>query len=135
MNEYTFTIPTIPPSYNKQFKINFRQRKVYLDHAAKQFVYLAKLSTPNMEVTEGCVYKLSIEYHSNWFFKNGKVKKQDIQNMDKLLIDAVFEKMGVDDSRVWEVHLYKVQSTKVYTKVNIKELECHNSESMVEKSS
>jgi Holliday junction resolvase RusA-like endonuclease len=39
--------------------------------------------------------------------KQGKVRRIDVQNMDKLTIDTLFAKWGWDDSRLVEITTYK----------------------------
>jgi len=55
---------------------------------------------------------LLVCYHNEWYYKNGKPKKQDLGNLDKLLIDAIMEHIGWDDSRVWIFQHWKVQDCK-----------------------
>lgn len=116
----SFRIEGIPPSYNKHLNINYNFREVYLSREAKQFKNLIKMSIPPATISTLNVYSMEVEYHSNFKYKNGKNKKIDLQNMDKLLIDAIFEKLGVDDSYLWQLNHKKIQNdTENYTKVII----------------
>jgi len=123
MTNFTFVIPAISPSYNSMFKIIFSRRETYLKREAVQFKELVKDFMRTKEfpgfkdrvlVENGKNYpvKLSIRIlaQTQWFFKNGKIKKQDIQNMDKLICDAVCEMLEIDDSHMWKVTSEKVQS-------------------------
>ena len=79
---------------------------------------------PSELALDKCYFKISIGICQDFYCKNGNLKKQDIQNLDKLIIDAVFEKLGCDDSRVIEMLIYKIQSTTdVYTSVEVIALE------------
>lgn len=75
-----------------------------------------------MEVSDEDRFHLRISVHANWYYKNGKMKKQDIQNMDKLLVDALFQKLGCDDSRLWYMELDKVQDEKEYTIIELEKI-------------
>lgn len=115
-----FKINSIPPSYNAMFKINYNFKEVYLSDTARAFKQLVKLSMPAIEFKDDSLFKIDIVYCYNWFYKNFNPRKLDIQNMDKLLLDAVFEKLGLDDSRVFVFNQKKVQSpSEVYTEVEI----------------
>jgi Holliday junction resolvase RusA-like endonuclease len=45
-------------------------------------------------------------------YKNGKLRRLDIQNLEKLVIDTMFAKWGTDDSRLVEVVSRKVYGTR-----------------------
>ena len=107
-----FTIPGIPPSYNQAFKVNHFRRQIYLTQDVKSFKTRVKLSMPAVDFPNDSLFILHITYHTNWYFKNGKPRKADLQNLDKILIDAIFEKLGVDDCRVWRLTQSKVHSDK-----------------------
>lgn len=117
----TFKIQGIPPSYNKHFNINYQFKEVYLTQEARDFKRTVKACTPVMlNLSSDTKLRLAIEYNHDWYFKNGKILKCDIQNLDKLLIDALADKLGIDDSQFFEIHLFKVQNVKEsYTLVNV----------------
>jgi len=64
----------------------------------------------NYNVTTNDTLSVNIDVCTNWFFKNGNKKKSDIQNLIKVLIDAVSERLGFDDSQVWSMTANKIQS-------------------------
>ena len=112
-----FTIPGIPPSYSASFKINYGLRQTYLSSSARKFKTTVKVHMPSHKVA-----KLKLkptdrlimhnEYHQDWYFKNRKIKKQDCQNLNRLLIDAVFKGLGIDDSCLFAVVDEKIQNSK-----------------------
>lgn len=99
----TFVLPTFPPSVNRIHDINHVQRRVRLsDQAAlwktRTIPFVKPCRWPE------CLLKLTLEYESpNWLTKAGKVRRIDVQNLDKLLIDTLFAKWGSDDSRLVEI--------------------------------
>ncbi len=107
-----FTVPLIPPSYNKVFKINHRLRQIYLTPAARKFKDMVKLHMPfwNLPVNKIFIFDIKIEYYSKWKFKNKSIKKKDLQNLNKLLIDAVFDVLGRDDAFIWSIQEWKMPS-------------------------
>lgn len=104
-----FTIEGLPPSFNEHFKINYQFKQVYLSEEARLFKVKVKMSVPHMQIIDTDLFKLKVWFHHNWFFKNNKPRKLDLQNLDKLLIDALSERIGFDDSRIFECHYFKVQ--------------------------
>lgn len=52
------------------------------------------------------------DIYTETLFKNGKVRKLDLQNLEKALIDAVCEKLGLSDEFIFEKHTRKIQSDK-----------------------
>jgi len=54
-----------------------------------------------------------------WFTKKDTIKKKDIANREKFLIDSVFESLGIDDSHIWEHRLLKHDDEKEYAVVKI----------------
>lgn len=115
-----FIIKAIPPSYNRECKINYNLKQVYLSKEARGFKNLVFLSTPPMNYREGSIFSISINIVKNWLTKAGKVKREDVQNMDKLLIDAICEKLGFDDSLIYNVSIKKTQSdTEAYTEIEL----------------
>ena len=120
----------VPPSYNRCLQIIYSLKYIELSREAKHFKYQVKqyMGLWKRDLDElpldKCYFKVSIGIAQNWICKNGNLKKEDVQNMPKLLIDAVFEKLQVDDSRIIFMDTYKLQSdTDVYTTIEITALE------------
>ena len=107
-----FTIKGLPPSYNKHCKINYNLRQVYLTDEARLFKQRVKMSMPSIKVDKDVLFNVRITYCANWYYKNGRLRRIDIQNMDKLLIDAMFEKIGIDDSHLWILEQNKRQDVE-----------------------
>lgn len=53
------------------------------------------------------VFKVYVEFSSKWVHENGSIKRFDIQNLEKVLLDAIGERYGVGDERFWEIHEVK----------------------------
>ena len=67
---------------------------------------------------------IHINYHADFFFKNGKIRKIDLSNLEKVAIDTIAEKYGFDDCTIWEKTTNKTQedSGKEYMEVVLGEL-------------
>ena len=46
--------------------------------------------------------------HENWYNRNGSIKKKDLVNKEKFLIDSVMSGLRLDDSQVWKHTMEKV---------------------------
>ncbi len=67
---------------------------------------------------------VKIEVYSNWFNKDGTIKKRDIANLEKFITDSIFENLeGMDDSQIFEITMFKIQSDEEKSVINIVELE------------
>ena len=109
--KYSFIVPALPPSYTASLKINHSTRTTYLSQQARKFKDIVAIHMPYWELPKGEVlFIMHNRYHANWYYKNGKIKKKDVQNMNRLLIDAVFKKLGLDDCHLWMCIDTKVQS-------------------------
>ena len=98
-----FTLP-LPPSINKIWVI-IRKPGMPLDYQvsgeAKVWRQQVLPMIPKVKVTEECsMFKLTCHFTYNFFYKNGKVRRFDTQNLLKFLIDTVAQKQGFDDSIV-----------------------------------
>lgn len=47
--------------------------------------------------------------HRNWWFKNGNLRKADVANYEKALIDAAAPVLEIEDSWFWRVEMEKVE--------------------------
>ena len=100
------------PSYNSLFKINYNLKLIYLTQTAREFKRRVKILSPYISIPEHCLIQFKIQVIQSWIYKNGKLKRADVQNMDKLLIDALCDKWGIDDSRVQKTSIEKIHSNK-----------------------
>ena len=107
-----FRLPSPPPSMNAIYQIIYGQKRVELKPEVRAYKSTAKMYVPPFDVTVTDKVGIKMDVSQDWFFKNGNMKKQDVQNMAKVLIDVIAEKMGFDDSQVWDFSLTKVQNTE-----------------------
>ena len=121
---YKFRVPIIPPSSNKMYSINHYNRSVYLTPEARHFKMCVKLACPTMKFSSEKP-RLSIEiayYSPKWICKNGRYRKKDIQNCDKLIFDAISERLGVDDSHIFKYSGEKIVDIDEFTEIVINEI-------------
>lgn len=63
--------------------------------------------------------KVTVEVYEDWFTKKGVVKRKDVANREKFLIDSVFEALGLDDKMIFEHTMKKMQSEKEFSIIKI----------------
>lgn len=125
----SFSLP-FPPSMNGLYGVNYKMRCVYLTNDARYWKSKAKLFIPAFKCSETHKIKISLKMLNNWFFKNGKQKRVDVQNLIKVVVDAISEKCGFNDCQVWTFSAQKIQSTteqSVFVQMEIQD-ETHNLE-------
>jgi len=67
---------------------------------------------------------VNIEVYSNWYNKDGFIKKRDITNLEKFIIDSIFSALpNMDDSQIFEITMFKTQSEEDKSIINIEALE------------
>jgi Holliday junction resolvase RusA-like endonuclease len=105
---------------NSLYNVIFHQRRVVMKPEVGAYKTQMKVFVPRFSVTENDRVSMSCEVVQDWFFKNGKLKRQDVHNMSKVLVDLVAEKMGFDDSQVWSFTMTKTDSkTEACVKFNL----------------
>jgi len=65
--------------------------------------------------------KVEVEIHENWLTKKGEIKKKDISNREKFLIDSIFDALNIDDKFIFEQTMKKVQSEKEFAIIKIQD--------------
>lgn len=121
----TFKLKGVPPSYNKHFKINYNLREITLTPQVRAFKQHVQTRVPVFTPDPDDFFFIIIRYYHDWYYKNGKYRKLDLQNLDKLLIDAIFKKIGIDDSRLVFFFQMKIQNDKEsFTQVEIEHGRC-----------
>ena len=88
-----------------------------------------------LEIIDNKIYKYEADYFKDkklnvivyifedWYNKDNTVKKKDIQNREKFLIDSVFKGLGIDDKMIFKCQFVKEQSfEEEYSVVLINEL-------------
>ena len=99
----SFVLPSLPVSFNKLYEIDHNRRLVRLTDQA------ALWKTRTIPFVKPCrwpqdwLLKLTLVYESpSWLTKQGKVRRVDHLNFDKLCVDTLFAKWNTDDSRLIE---------------------------------
>lgn len=114
------TIPGLPPTTNHAFIQRGRFRVLAPD--ARKFKEMVEglVTSLALEPPEGKLM-VAIRLHSpRWLLKDGVgIRKMDVANREKLVLDAIFKTLGVDDSNIWLLSLEKVVADEEVTEVTI----------------
>lgn len=68
-----------------------------------------KISKNKIKHFQDVKLSVTVEICEDWYTKKGTVKKKDVANREKFLIDSLFEGLGLDDSFIFEHVMKKVQ--------------------------
>ena len=117
-----FKIPSVPPSVNSLYNVIFSLKKVEKKPEVRLWQSQAKQFIPvwrPIQIPDQPWLYMKIVIHTDLWYKNGSVRKIDMPNMEKALIDTVCEKIGIDDKFVVKKETTKIQSDKDKTEVEI----------------
>jgi len=103
-------IPFKTPSINKIY-FNWNNRRI-LSAEAKEMIEEIKeiIDELKLEKLPEKPLIVDVDVYEDWFCKDGSIKRKDVLNREKFLIDSVFKALGVDDKLIWESRFRKVQS-------------------------
>lgn len=109
-HQLVFKLPAPPPSMNSMYNVIYGLKRIILKPEVMTYKTIMKGYVPLLKVEKMDKILLHFNVSQNWLFKNGHYKKQDVQNMGKVLCDIVSEKQGWDDSQVWEFSIRKLHN-------------------------
>lgn len=113
------TIPSLPPTTNHAFIQRGRFRVLAPEARKWKEQVEAQVAALNLEAPMGLLMVSIRFYSARWMCKNGSVRKTDVANREKLLIDAVFKTLGIDDSNIFLLSLEKVTGPEDVTEMTI----------------
>jgi len=120
-----FRIPSLPPSVNNLYyhiKGHFGEYQYVLKPEVRLWKTKAKEFIPLFKPVDhptGLLY-LHFTAVASWYYKNGSIKRRDVANFDKVIVDTVFEKLGIGDEFVWDRRCTKRHSeTEEYVEVEL----------------
>jgi len=106
----SFSIPMPPVSCNSLYNVMFKLKRVELKPEIRLWKTKVKEFVPVWKTEKTGYLYFNADIYTETLFKNGKVRKLDLQNLEKALIDAVCEKLGLSDEFIFQKHTRKVQA-------------------------
>jgi len=64
----------------------------------------------NIEDFEDKRLSIGIIFTEDWYYKNGEIKKTDLDNRLKFIIDSIFKALELNDKLIFEIYAKKQQS-------------------------
>ena len=90
----------------------FHLKRVELKPEIRLWKSQVKQFVPAWKTSKTGYLYFNAEFHTETMFKNGKLRKLDLQNLEKALIDAICEKLGIGDEFIFAKETKKVQASK-----------------------
>ena len=105
----TFRITGLPESMNSIYQIIYAQRRVQIKPDVLRYKAQAKLLMPPWKCEPEWLFGISMRFRGEWYFRNQNIRRVDLANLEKVVCDAVSERYGFDDARIFEKYSWKVQ--------------------------
>jgi Holliday junction resolvase RusA-like endonuclease len=118
--EFYVEIPIAPPSANKLYrKTVTKQGKpiMFLDKAVKDYRAMTQAACWGRTFNPRGVAAGIVVIESNWVTQEHTVRKRDVDNPIKCVLDALGHAMNFRDELLWEVHSAKLFSRREATHV------------------
>jgi hypothetical protein len=100
-NSVSFRLLSLPGSVNSIYEFGYTINSPRPQHRLKpewsMWASKAKPYIPSFRIAKNSIIRIDRCYFYPWFYGNGNWRKADAANMDKLLLDVVSQKIGVDD--------------------------------------
>lgn len=105
-----FSLPISPVSCNSLYNVMFNLKRVELKPEIRLWKSQVKQFVPAWKTEKKGYLYFNADIYTETLFKNGKVRKLDLQNLEKALIDAICEKIGLSDEFIFKKHTRKIQA-------------------------
>jgi Holliday junction resolvase RusA-like endonuclease len=103
-------LPFLPISTNQAFATNFKTKRRFKSKDYAEFQRLVRVFVkPPCAIPSSMKLKAHIQITRNWLTKDKRIKRIDIANYEKTLIDTLSEILGFEDSQIFEINMKKIQ--------------------------
>lgn len=108
-------LPFKTPSINHLFfhRNNMKILTTEARRIRKQIQVLMMSQVQNYDRLKNVPLKVDIDIYENWLTKKNLIKKKDVANREKFIVDSVFETLGIDDKFIVELKYRKIQDIKM----------------------
>ena len=123
-----FTIPFKTPTINHLYwhrgniKIMTKDARD-LKKEIIEIIHSQQVLAPISSKPADTYLRVEVDVYEDWHTIEGYVKKKDIANREKFLIDCVFEGLGIDDKFIFIQTMRKVQSCEEKSVIKIEVIE------------
>src|SRR6056297_910486 len=105
--EIPFKTPTVNHLYGH------RGYRMFLKKEAKELREKIINLCPDHDFKETDKLNVTVEIYEDWYTQKGDIKRKDVANREKFLIDSVFEGLGLDDKQIFEHKIIKKQNKNI----------------------
>lgn len=120
--EVRFTIPLAFPSVNALHQIIYSQRKVELKPEVRKWRNDAKGYIPRFVLRPDSLVHVDTLFYFKQRSQNKLLKRRDVHNAVKVVLDVIAEKCGFDDCRVKSGSWDSVDSTNEKIEITLREV-------------
>ncbi len=100
----SFSFPSLPGSANVLYEYPRRDSGLPVRRLKAEWAIWRSNAKPYVPLCiwhRDCLFELEMIFESpSWVCKNGNVRRRDLDNLEILIQNTIFEKLGRDDSRV-----------------------------------
>lgn len=122
VNEVRFTIPLAFPSVNALHQIIYSQRKVELKPEVRKFRDDAKGYIPRIVLRSDSLIHVEATFYFKQRSRNRQLRRRDVHNAIKVILDVIAEKCGFDDCRVKSGSWNSVDATNEKVEIVLREV-------------
>jgi len=106
--ELPWKTPTINHLYGQHGKVKYLKPEAKgLREEIKKIIFRMDLSDMHDKDSH---LQVHVQVLEDWYCKNGTVKRKDVSNREKFLIDSIFEALELDDKMIFKHTMEKIQS-------------------------
>lgn len=108
-------LPFRTPNVNNLYwhKGNIKFMKNEAKKLREQIVEICKEHKEYAQLLKDKELCVNVWITENWYNKDGSIKKMDVANREKFLIDSIFKALEIDDRLIFEINLEKIQSHNI----------------------
>ena len=122
MKTVTFQFPNLPISINALYDINYRQRRVDLKPAARQWKSAGKGYVPQFKIADDSMLAIDFTFHYPYYNAKNSLRIFDSANLLKLAIDCICERLEINDCRVKSGSWSSVDDERTCVEVTLREV-------------
>jgi len=106
--KFPLILERLPVSVNACFATDFKTKRRFKTKEYKEFEsYCRGVIEPENLFGYGNRIGVEVDFYSDWETKKGTIRKVDIANYEKSLIDCMFPLLNLDDSQIFSIKLNK----------------------------
>lgn len=125
-SSYYYEVPLGAPSANKMYSKQFKRdgrMTFWMDPAVKAFREMTIAATIGRKYSpRGVLAAILIHESPAWITKESAIRRKDVDNPVKCVLDAMQGAIGLVDEKLWEVHTAKMVSSRECVHVWLYEL-------------